>query len=376
MAKLPSIKARGRDIAITSDKEDQGVIGNLVFFTFGSMLVPNKSITAWWEKQDILPDDYKPLATVPLDAYMLTCSAENVQLWEKLDDKDAKEYEKLYGEEVRTEYVSLPTKDGTNTYILVRRVWVPLESKKGRKKAQVEEKAEEGTKQVQITPEHPILARLKFNLAEDRIDVTPGKGYEGLEIVEDIRKLANEEYQIQKVSVNRAHHVQALRRLIESEGGVPFGYGSGCMFVPKTGQEALETFAKYVQEVAARHTTSTHGTNIRLVPALDNEKMRQDIQDDITREVQDAYDKLLDTTLAFCRKAEAENVTEAQMKRIDEAIDRRLEDAERLNGLKKRYESLLERSIEVKRTLEDVETTELSGRAKAAIRQMSKMFEA
>jgi hypothetical protein len=354
---IPKATAGGRQIAVSSDKDQAGIIGSLVFYTFGSMDVPLTAIEEWWKKQDILDASVAPKKTTPLDAFMLTCSPENIEVWNKLDEDYIKQFETLYpGKQVRMEFVALPTKDGSNEYILIRRVWM-----------------QEDKTTKDLTPEHPILARLKFNAVEDCIDVVPGEKFDE-EMARQIFNVANEEYKRQKTHVNRAHHVQAFRRLIEYEGGCAFGYGSGCMFVPVQGEKRLNAFAQYVEEVASRYTTTDHTTHIRLVPALDNEKMRQDIAEDITREVQGAYDKLLDQTLEFARKGTKEGLTEAQEKRIVSSIESRLTDVEKLNGMRKRYEALLERKIVVKQA-KAMLPEELSGRAKAAIRQMSKLLE-
>ena len=355
---IPKATAGGRQIAVSSDKDQAGIIGSLVFYTFGSMDVPLADVEAWWKKQVILDESVAPRKTTPSDAFMLTCSAENIEVWKKLDEENIKQFEQLYpGKNARVEFVALPAKDGTNDYVLIRRVWL-----------------QEDKTTKDLTPEHPILARLKFNAVDDCIDVVPGEKYNDVETVRQIYSVANAEYKRQKTHVNRAHHVQAFRRLIEYEGGCAFGYGSGCMFVPVQGERRLNAFAQYVEEVVQNYSKTSHTTNIRLVPALDSEKMRKDIAEDVTREVQSAYDKLLDSTLEYARKAPTEGLTEAQEKRIQGSIESRLTDVEKLNGLRKRYEALLERKIVVKQA-KSVLPEELSGRAKAAIRQMSKLLE-
>lgn len=343
-------------IAVASSNETQGKIGVLAFFTFGSMEVPSKVVKQWWDGQVVLSEWLKPSDATRSDAYSNTCSAENVQIWDNIDQKAIEEYEKMFpGRKVRVEYITLPTKDGNNDYILIRRIWIAVDEKQGDEQ--------------RIAPEHPKVARLHYNSKTDKIDVTPFDEYKESGIIGEVRRVANEEYRRQRKIVNRTHHAQAFRRLVYSVFGCAFGYGQGCVFIPNDGEEVLDKFAEYINQVANKHGTTTHASRIRVVPAIDTEQMRKDVAEDVAREVQKQYEDLLEDTLAYLRRQG--EVDEKKQEKIELVLADRLASVERMKVMKEQYERALEMKIAIHQAKLSVPEN-IGGRVKALLQQMDK----
>lgn len=337
-------------IAVKRGSTD-GKIGVLASWSFGAIEVPSDVIDAFWDKQNVLDDYIKPKAPSPGDAYMNTCSAENIAIWDEIDEDSIDRFEKKYGQKVRVQYITLPTKDKSNEYILARRIWVLSDD------------------ETEITPEHPNVARLKFDNQNDRIDVVPFPAFAKSKVIEVISKIANDEYQRQKKVVNGTRHRQAMYRLISDVNGVPYGYGQGTAFIPNKGEERLRVFKDYIVNVANAYGTTSHRCGFMTTTVIDSEEERKNIAESVKNDVQKQYDKLLDDTVKLIANKTGELTDRAQAS-IEKRIEERMGEVGRLNALKEDYEKILGEKITIERmavTLPD----NVSGRVGAMIMQMA-----
>lgn len=333
-----------------------GKVGVLASWSFGAIEVPIDVIDAFWDKQNVLDDYLKPKAPSAGDAYMNTCSAENIAIWNEIDEDTVTNFEKKYGQKVRVQYITLPTKDRSNEYILARRIWVLSED------------------ETEITPEHPNVARLKFDNQNDRIEVVPFPAFAKSKVVEVITKIANDEYQRQKKVVNGTRHRQAMYRLISEVNGVPYGYGQGTAFIPNKGEDKLRMFRDYVVNVANGYGTTAHRCGFMTTTVIDSDEERRNIAESVKNEVQKQYDKLLDDTVKLLANKTGELSDKAQAS-IEKRIEERMADVGRLNAMKEDYEKILGEKIVIEQlavTLPD----NVSGRVSAMVMQMAESVSA
>lgn len=354
------MQINGKDIAVAEGDGVKGKIGVLIFATFGGMKVPKEEVDAWWAGQDAVPMEIKPVPPGRLDAYKAVCAADNTDIWFQVDQAAAEEFEKLYGQRVRVDYLSLPTKDGRNEYVLCRRIWV-VDAQQGQ------------AGEVELSPEHPKIARLKLDMGADHIIAIPFPGFENSPMVQEIERVANEEYQKEKKVVSGQRHRGALYRLVEMTGGVGFGYGVGTYFVPNEGERSLKGYKTYLTDVARKYGITGHTTDIRVMPVVDTEEMRDDIARDVAREVSQRYNDLLNSTLAYLEEKK-DVIDEKQLARIDRAVEERLRQASELKILKGNYEKLLSKKISIKIAKQNLPEN-ASGRTKALLAQMAEMVE-
>jgi hypothetical protein len=332
----------------------EGIIGVLASWTFGSVEVPTEEIDRFWNDQSVLQDWLKPTAPSAPDAYANACSQDNVGIWKGMDEEAINKAEKDYGVKVRTEYLTLPTKDGSNEYILTRRLWV------------LDEEEQE------VTPEHPNIARLKYNNQTDKVEVIPFPDFKASKIVKVIEKIANDEYQRQKKVVNGTRHRQAMYRLINEVGGVPYGYGQGMAFIPNTGMEKLAMFQKYAQEVAGQYSTTGHRCGFMLTTVVDADEERKNIAESVRNEVQKRYDSLLEDTTKYLMNQKAD-LSGKRLEAVEKRIEQRVEESNRIGILKEQYEQMLGIKIQVERQVINIPDN-MSGRAAAMVMQMSEQF--
>lgn len=365
---LPTGRIRGKTLAVVKGREE-GKIGILLFFSFGSMEVPVEETAKFWKGQELLDEWLKPNEPTASDAFMLTCSQENVAIWEKIDSDTIEEYEKLTGDKVRVEYVSLPTRDGNNEYILIRRVWVVEKTKKKKGKKVIEEETKR-----EISPEHNRVARLKYSKDSDEVVVVPFPEYKNTDIVEAIQKVANEEFRHQKKVINRTKHAQAFYRLVREVGGVPFGYGGGVVFVPPDGVKKVEMFRKYITTVASKYRTTSHLTGMFKNDVFDEGDIKKEIARCVAQEVSDQYKKVLESTLEYIQKQEWPSDPEKRTKaetRVEEILNSKIEEAGRIGVLKEKYEQLLDSKIRVERAKMEIPTN-VEGRVLAALKKLDR----
>jgi hypothetical protein len=249
---MPKGTVDGRVLASVQGRGTAGQIGVLCYYSFGSMAVPYDEMKAYWLAQYLEFEGYMPRRPTQKDSFMCACSQDNVDIWNELERDVIAEFEKTMKSTVRVEYQSMPTKDGKNEYVLARRVWL-------------------GEKGEEITPFQPNVARLSLDKVADRVTVIPFEDYKSAGIVNDIDKLINAEYQRQKDIVNRNKHAQAFYRMQEDAGMVPFGFGSGCVFVPMDAVYLVASYSRYIKNVASK----LQSCGPMLVPVYDEEDMKR-----------------------------------------------------------------------------------------------------
>jgi len=342
----------GRVLASVEGRGAAGQIGVLCHYSFGAMAVPYEMVEAYWLLQIDAFEDYKPKKATQKDAFMCSCSQENVGIWYSLDKSLIEEYEKATGTKVRVEYQSMPTKDGKNEYVLARRIWVV--------------DADE-----EITPSQPNVARLKLDRAGDRVEVVPFDDYKSTAIMQDIEKLINVEYQRQKDIVNRNKHAQAFYRMQEDVGMVPFGFSGGCVFVPMDAVETVATFARYIKTVAVNFRETGHLTGMLVQPVYNEQEMKDEVIRNVQLKVENQYNDLLEETLAYLEKQEAGD--DKALQRIEEAISLKVERAGRLGDLKEKYEQLLQTKINISTAKREL-PTQVGGRVVAALEQLNRIL--
>lgn len=359
------LKVNGKGVAVAQGDGVKGEIGVLLFATFGDMKVPQAKTFEWFTNQIDVRQSVMPKAPEKMDAYKNVCAADNTDIWFKVDEAAAEEFERMYGQKVRVEYLSLPTKDGKNEYVLCRRIWVIEPRNIGANLM--------GDETVEITPEHPKIARLKFDMAGDRVVVVPFPDFENSPMIPEIEKIANEEYQREKTVISGSRHRGSLHRLVEATGGVAFGFGGGCFFVPSEAEAEIKAFKRYLTEVARNYGITGHTTDIRVMPVVDTEEMRDDIARDVAREVSAKYNELLGTTLAYLEEKK-DVIAPKDLARVERAMAERLGQAERLKIMKERYEGLLGKKIRITMAKLDLPPN-VSGRTKALLGQMAKLVD-
>lgn len=327
--KLSTRQVKGKTINVAGGKETER-LGYVVLFTVGSVEVPFAVIKEWWEGQELLTAKQMPRKPTPIDAFRNTCSQENIQIWAGVDAQQLAENAEFFqekGVEVRTEYITIPNPNNRDEYILERRVWVqPTDSEEAR----------------MVVPEHPNIARLRYNNQKDEITTVPFENYVGSDVLIDIDRVANEEFKRQKDIVNGTRHRNLIRDVIEDCGGIHLLGSGGTYFIPADGYPKLEMLARYFEEVAgkAEYATTGHRCDIMTLDAYDDEKMRKRIQKDVEDQVSAQYAALLDDTLAYLEKNEAKT-EEKDLVFIQKSMDARLANAAKIGALKEQYENLL-----------------------------------
>jgi len=336
-------KVDGKEIAIMDGSG--GKIGVVLLFAIGSCEVPIGEITGWTLNQKELTLEDMPNPPSKYDAFQCACSQENSRIWNALSEKKLIALENLPGERLNTTYITLPSKRSKDEYILERRVWT--------KDGEV------------VTPNHPNVARLEYIGGDDAgVAVTMFDGFKDWELQHAIEEILTKEFERQQKIVNGARHRQALYRLIERNNGVHFLGGMSTWFVPLAGVKQVEAFQDYLNNVAAKYKTTSYPTEMRILDVIDSAKMRNDIANDVAREVQNRYEKLLDDTQSYLEKmANKEKVNPEKMER---ALESRLAQVEKMQGLRAEYEKMLNMKINIeKKPLDSV--VQVGGRAKAIL---------
>ncbi|MCK9601939.1 MAG: hypothetical protein M0R06_23035 [Sphaerochaeta sp.] len=336
-------KVDGKEIAVMEGSG--GRIGVVLLFAVGSCEVPIGEITGWVLNQKELTLEDMPNPPSRYDAFQCTCSQENSSIWNALSEKKLVALENLPGERLNTSYITLPSKRSKDEYILERRVWT--------RDGEV------------VAPSHPNVARLQYLGGDDAgVAVVMFDDFKDWELQQAIEEIFTREFIRQQSIVNGTRHRQALYRLIERNNGVHFLGGMSTWFVPLAGVKQVEAFQDYLNTVAAKYKTTSYPTEMRVIDAIDNTKMRNDIASDVAREVQNRYEKLLDDTQSYLEKmANKENVNPDKMER---ALASRLAQVEKMQGLRAEYEKMLNMKINIeKKPLDSV--VQVDGRAKAIL---------
>lgn len=355
--KLSTRQVKGKTLNVSGGKESER-LGYVVLFTVGSVEVPHDEIKEWWKTQNVLFPEWMPKKATAFAAFQNTCSTENISLWQKVDAQvmeENKEFYKEKGVQVRTEYLVVRNPQNKDEYIFTRRVWMASTNK--------------GEDAKEVTPEYPNIARLQFDNVNDQIVTEAFPNYKGSDVIIDIDRVANEEYQRQKKIVNGNRHRALIREVIESCGGIHMMGSGGTYFIPADGYDRLEKLSEYLDEVVSNYTTTGYKTAIMTLDAFDDKKMRARIQQDVETEVSKLYDELLDDTLVYLEDNAAKD-SEKDQERITKALETRLASAGRIGALKGRYEALLGAKITVKKAMANA--PEMTGRAKAVLSQMQK----
>jgi hypothetical protein len=357
--KLSTRQVKGKTINVAGGKETER-LGYVVLFTVGSVEVPHAEIKEWWAKQDVLSEAQMPRKPTAIDAFRNTCSMENINIWERVDAdliKENEAYFKEKGTQVRVEYLTTPNPNNRDEYVVTRRVWIqPV----GNEDAKM------------VVPEYPNVVRLRYDNQKDEIDTIPFENYIGSDVVVDIDRVANEEFQRQKTIVNGTRHRNLIRNVIEECGGIHLLGSGGTYFLPADGYAKLEKLDQYFDEVVSRkeYATTGHRCDIMTLDAFDDEKMRQRIEDDVASEVTAQYNALLDDTLEYLEKNAAKE-SDKEQAIIQRSLDARLKNAERIGILKDKYERMLGVKITVEQAVRDAPKN-MTGRAAAVMLQMQR----
>jgi hypothetical protein len=326
----------------------KGKIGVLVFFTMGEVAVPIEAMETYWQKNK-LPERWKPRIPDGYNAFMRTCSGDNTAIWEEMDDKEAREFEETMGLKegsVKTAYLTVRVAGRNDEYILIRRVWL-----------------QDGEKE--IKPTHPNLARLTYQPEEDRIDVVPFPEYDDKKLVKKIKAIANEHYQWEKSIINGPRHRTMLRELMGEMGGVPFMGKDGSWFLPARGEEPLDRLEGYIDEVVMTYKLTGHSTRIMTIDAVDSEKMRNQIAEDVATEVQARWEELNSDIVSLLTRS-SEDDSDARKQTLARKLEAKLAEAEALGLKMEMYEQMLERRV--KMNLQAIKSPRpLKGRTKALV---------
>lgn len=333
------------DVEVAVMQGGTGRIGVVLLFAVGSCEVPVGEIIGWTLNQKELALEDMPNPPNKYDAFQCTCSQENSRIWNALSDMKLAALENLPGERLKTSYLTLPSKRSKDEYILERRVW----TREGKV----------------VKPNHPNIARLLYVGGDDAtVRVEMFEGFEDEELRCAIEEILRKEFERQQVVVNGTRHRQALYRLIERNSGVHFLGGMSTWFVPSAGIKQVEAFQEYLNTVAAKYKTTNYPTEMRILDVIDSETMRRDIANDVSREVQNRYEKLLDDTQSYLeRAANKDNVNQERMER---ALASRLAQVEKMQKLREEYENMLRTKICIEKKSLD-STLRVEGRAKAIL---------
>jgi hypothetical protein len=337
---------------VETAEKAKGKIGSLVFFTMGEVAVPVAEMEKYWER-NALPERWMPRKPDGYNAFMRTCSADNTAIWDILDVGEAKELEKALGLSegaVRSSYITVKVAGRNDEYVLVRRIWLQ-------------------DKDQEIKPAHPNVCRLVYKAEEDRIDVAPFPEYDDKKLVQAIKDIANEHYQWEKSIVNGPRHRTMLRDLLAELGGVPFMGKDGSWFLPTQGEEALNTIEQYIDSVVAQYKRTGYNTAIMTIDAVDSEKMRNQIAEDVANQVATQWEELNDEVLALLTRSSEED-SDARKATLERKLELKLRQAQALGAKMEQYESMLERRV--KMNLSAIRSPRpLRGRAKAIVESIN-----
>lgn len=320
-------KVDGKEIAIMEGSK--GRIGAVLLFAVGSCEVPVGEITGWTLNQSELTLEDMPNPPSKFDAFQCTCSQENSHIWNALSEMKLVALENLPGERLNTTYITLPSKRNRDEYILERRIWT--------KNGEV------------VAPNHPNIARLRYEGGaggeNEKLVVSMFDEFKDAELQEAIEEILNKEYQRQQGIVNGPRHRQALYRLIERHRGVHFLGGMSTWFVPVAAIRKVEAFQNYLNTVASKYKTTLYPTEMRILDVVDSEQMRKDVANDVAREIQNRYEKLLDDVQEYLEKT----ANRKKPGNIEKVLEARLKQIEKMVGLRKEYEELLRVKINIEK---------------------------
>lgn len=334
-------------------------IGSLVFHEFGGVEVPIQVAKRYFAKDPTLSryaeEAGHPIIETPgdLDAFRCACSQENIQIWNNpatgLPDAEMLELEtaieaKETGQRTQHSlYLSTPPPRESgqqNLYVLKRRIW--FRNRKG----EVE----------WIAPADPNVAALTFReakrdesgrvLSEAGIEVIAIEPYTQLQ--GQIQRIIDAEYERQKLVYNAVRHKRAFHRIAAEAFGIRFAETMAVTFVPSEAEKVVRAYAAYLARVAARYRLTAHPIRLRVMRVFDEEEVVKALADDVAREVQTRFDKLLSDVADYLegkqkmvKEAKDTDQAEAVLKSIDAHISSKLKQRGELIVLRDKYETLL-----------------------------------
>jgi len=338
------IKGKSITAVDSADKSKSSYIGSILLFAVGSCEVPIEAVNDWIVDQKVLQRSDLPKPPEPFDAFQCACSEENVHIWDALDQDKVMSFESDYkGKRVTSMCLTLPAARNSNVYILERRLW--LQDKKEA-----------------VAPQHPNVARLLFD-ESGKIFIEMFPEFSDKQLEDRISEIINKEFQRQKTFINGTRHRQAIYKMLEAVDSVKFLGGNSTYFVPLQGMERIESFSNYMNEVVSKYRTTAYPCEMRTIEVVDTEQRRKEIARDVAREVEVAYNKLLDDAMKFVTKND--KMSDESKEKL---LERRLEAMGKNKALLERYEAFIGTKITIsKKPLENVN---MSGRVKDLLMQL------